>query len=155
MSTVQRWHDLVDSYEASTSQTRLSLNLKGYWDPLRKEWRDEYPLSRDYENRSRRAVIVSHPHGKPKKITVGKVKREERLGGLDQLEYYTPTCPGSSGAAVVLVDKDPSTSSVILNFSNFSRHFGWTYLHNGTVNNNTSSIWAQVNYGNDTLAKTW
>ena len=155
MSTVQRWHDLVDSYEKSTSQCQFSLNLKGYWDPLRNEWRDEYPLSRDYENRSRRAVIVSHPHGKPKKITVGKVKREERLGGLDQLEYYTPTCPGSSGAAVVLVDKDPSTSSVILNFSNFSRQFGWTYLHNGTVNNNSSSIWAQVNYGNDTLAITW
>ena len=40
-------------------------------------------------------LIVSHPHGQPKKITVG-----EGSGESPRLEYNTATCPGSSGAPV-------------------------------------------------------
>ncbi|GFS24266.1 hypothetical protein ElyMa_001659300 [Elysia marginata] len=43
-------------------------------------------------------LIVSHPHGQPKKITVGKVTDQDEE--IDRLDYNTPTCPGSSGATV-------------------------------------------------------
>ncbi|GFS13752.1 hypothetical protein ElyMa_006729900 [Elysia marginata] len=44
-------------------------------------------------------LIFSHPHGQPKKITVGELKGKQD-GGNSRLEYTTPTCPGSSGAPV-------------------------------------------------------
>ncbi|GFR96101.1 hypothetical protein ElyMa_000959800 [Elysia marginata] len=43
-------------------------------------------------------LIVSHPHGQPKKITVGVVTYLDKEN--DRLGYNTPTCPGSSGAGV-------------------------------------------------------
>ncbi|GFS07406.1 hypothetical protein ElyMa_004730300 [Elysia marginata] len=44
-------------------------------------------------------LIVSHPHGQPKKISMGDVARypDEQNS---RVEYNTPTCPGSSGALV-------------------------------------------------------
>ncbi|GFR96152.1 hypothetical protein ElyMa_002713400 [Elysia marginata] len=42
------------------------------------------------------ALIVSHPHGQPKKITVGEVTHQDIENR--RIEYNTPTCPGSSGA---------------------------------------------------------
>ncbi|GFR95672.1 hypothetical protein ElyMa_006278600 [Elysia marginata] len=48
-------------------------------------------------------LIVSHPHGQPKKITVGIVKHKDRENR--RLDYNTPTCPGSSGAAVFVYDR--------------------------------------------------
>ena len=41
-------------------------------------------------------LIVSHPHGQPKKITVG----QWRYGEFPLVEYNAATCPGSSGAPV-------------------------------------------------------
>ncbi|GFR69492.1 hypothetical protein ElyMa_000302700 [Elysia marginata] len=49
------------------------------------------------------ALIVSHPHGQPKKITVGDLEHEEKSQVL--VKYRTHTCPGSSGAPVFVVDK--------------------------------------------------
>ncbi|GFS13961.1 hypothetical protein ElyMa_006734000 [Elysia marginata] len=43
-------------------------------------------------------LIVSHPHGQPKKITVGVETHRDREN--HRLDYNTPTCPGSSGAQV-------------------------------------------------------
>ena len=42
------------------------------------------------------ALIISHPHGQPKKITVGYVRDKEH----PDVKYDTDTCPGSSGATV-------------------------------------------------------
>ncbi|GFR86176.1 hypothetical protein ElyMa_002460500, partial [Elysia marginata] len=44
------------------------------------------------------ALIVSHPHGQPKKITVGEVTHQDIENF--RVYYNTPTCPGSSGAPV-------------------------------------------------------
>ncbi|GFS26767.1 hypothetical protein ElyMa_005225800 [Elysia marginata] len=42
-------------------------------------------------------LIASHPHGQPKKITMGYRRYTYRN---PRVEYNTPTCPGSSGAPV-------------------------------------------------------
>ena len=69
-------------------------------------------------------LIVSHPHGKPKKISVGQLKDElltEDDGEFAEqnIEYYTATCKGSSGAPVFLKGVD-------------SRLYPWrAAVHNG------------------------
>ncbi|GFS22993.1 hypothetical protein ElyMa_001628800 [Elysia marginata] len=48
-------------------------------------------------------MIVSHPHGQPKKITMGELRcRDEES---PRIEYSTPTCPGTSGAPVFVSSK--------------------------------------------------
>ena len=49
-----------------------------------------------YDGGRHPTLIVSHPHGQPKKITLG----QERYEKPPFVEYNTPTCPGSSGAPV-------------------------------------------------------
>ena len=51
------------------------------------------------------ALIVSHPHGQPKKITLGQYRDEE----FPRVVYNTPTCQGSSGAAVFGFTPGPRT----------------------------------------------
>ncbi|KAK3799882.1 hypothetical protein RRG08_051513, partial [Elysia crispata] len=51
----------------------------------------------------RPTLIVSHPHGQPKKITLGQGRDEE----YPQVEYNAATCPGSSGAPVFVFHTDP------------------------------------------------
>lgn len=46
------------------------------------------------------AMVVSHPHAQPKLITLGELKHTENESR--QIIYNTPTCPGSSGAPVLL-----------------------------------------------------
>ena len=48
-------------------------------------------------------LIVSHPHGQPKKITWG----QWRYGEFPCVEYNAATCPGSSGAPVLWFYRDP------------------------------------------------
>ena len=51
---------------------------------------------------SRSILIVSHPHGQPKKITLGQLRDDEH----PLVEYNAATCRGSSGAPVFLVYPD-------------------------------------------------
>ncbi|KAK3798407.1 hypothetical protein RRG08_041705 [Elysia crispata] len=51
----------------------------------------------------RPTLIVSHPHGQPKKITLG----QWRDGEFPRVVYNAPTCPGSSGAPVFRFNTDP------------------------------------------------
>ena len=46
-------------------------------------------------------VVVSHPHGRPKYITVGEAKQKDLRFVVGPLTYATSTCPGSSGAPVM------------------------------------------------------
>ncbi|GFO12811.1 hypothetical protein PoB_003931600 [Plakobranchus ocellatus] len=48
-------------------------------------------------------IIVSHPHGRAKTITVGEIERFIRDDALMQVRYTTDTCPGSSGAPVLVL----------------------------------------------------
>lgn len=51
-------------------------------------------------------IVVSHPHGQPKKVTVGSVAGPVVEGTRRYLTYNTDTCPGSSGAPVLLLKFD-------------------------------------------------
>ncbi|RUS75189.1 hypothetical protein EGW08_017048 [Elysia chlorotica] len=52
------------------------------------------------------AVIFSHPHGEPKKISVGRLVEHNDHSTFNLppgIKYRTPTCPGCSGAPVILI----------------------------------------------------
>ncbi|XP_059159749.1 uncharacterized protein LOC131943564 isoform X2 [Physella acuta] len=52
-------------------------------------------------------IIVSHPHGCPKQVSVGQwTHRQERDGYKTRYWYTTCTCPGSSGAHVYRLGND-------------------------------------------------
>ena len=81
-------------------------------------------------------VIVSHPHGQPKKVTVGELLKyqvnwaEPRAGALTwTLFYNTATCPGSSGAPVFEVSS--RSTGYVYNVGAF--HSGWTPKGNHSV----------------------
>ncbi|XP_076452534.1 uncharacterized protein LOC143288129 [Babylonia areolata] len=57
-----------------------------------------YRQSRDVD-----VVIISHPHGSPKKVSVGKMSRRHNM---TVALYTAATCPGSSGAPVVRLSDD-------------------------------------------------
>ncbi|CAG5120118.1 unnamed protein product [Candidula unifasciata] len=51
-------------------------------------------------------VIVSHPHGCSKHVSIGYCISMDATGsGYTECQYTTPTCPGSSGAYVFVVGK--------------------------------------------------
>ncbi|GFN99910.1 hypothetical protein PoB_002641600 [Plakobranchus ocellatus] len=50
----------------------------------------------------RLCVVVSHPHGQPKYVTVGRGLKKEAQSYV----YITDTCPGSSGAPVLVFIPD-------------------------------------------------
>uniref|UniRef100_A0A2C9M5B0 Uncharacterized protein n=1 Tax=Biomphalaria glabrata TaxID=6526 RepID=A0A2C9M5B0_BIOGL len=50
------------------------------------------------------AIIVSHPHGCPKRISIGRCRgKDEENGGNSRYTYTTCTCPGSSGAWIYML----------------------------------------------------
>lgn len=51
-------------------------------------------------------LIVSHPHGQSKKVTLGELHSFSCPGWLHQMQftYTTDTCPGSSGAFMLLLE---------------------------------------------------
>ena len=87
-------------------------------------------------------LIISHPHGQAKKITLGK-QRELKDGVQD---YQTATCPGSSGAQVFDVYTEVDDAGL--------RHRGlgyylFAFIHSGTrTQTQTSSVSTdQINFG--------
>ncbi|GFS03066.1 hypothetical protein ElyMa_002879200 [Elysia marginata] len=50
------------------------------------------------------ALIISHPHGQPKQISIGEMRYQFEDGPL--VKYNTATCPGSSGALVLVIDRN-------------------------------------------------
>ena len=126
----QRWISLIDFPDQPPSNRPW----QAWFERLRAPFSD---------GSSNHAVVVSHPHGQPKKISVGKV-----IGARDQfyvedyVEYHTPTCSGSSGAPVFPLHLDSRDSRLRINFlyANF--------VHSGTNTNVPLSLRTQVNYGN-------
>ena len=58
-------------------------------------------------------VIVSHPHGQPKQVTLGEFKKKFWGSNFDQFTYTTDTCPGSSGAPVLWVPRGISNPTYL------------------------------------------
>ncbi|KAK0068034.1 hypothetical protein Bpfe_002875 [Biomphalaria pfeifferi] len=58
----------------------------------------------DVKNSEKLVVIVSHPHGTPKKVTIGKSDERKKISdGHSVLTYSTNTCPGSAGAFLYIL----------------------------------------------------
>ena len=98
------------------------------------------PREMSTRKRQRYTLIISHPHGQAKKITLGK-HREEK--GVVQ-DYQTATCPGSSGASVFDLYTESDDAGL--------RHWGfgrYDYIHSGTyTQTQTSSVSTdQINFG--------
>ncbi|XP_059139774.1 uncharacterized protein LOC131927913 isoform X1 [Physella acuta] len=68
-------------------------------DDLRRKVRDKYGR---FDNVDKLTVIVSHPHGCPKQVSVGRWTRKHERDGWHKYTYTTCTCPGSSGAHVYM-----------------------------------------------------
>ena len=82
-------------------------------------------------------LIISHPHGQAKKITLGKLRYTVKGGNSGYREYETATCPGSSGAPVfMLYTKGDDV---------FLHHGYLGYIHSGTQSSSVSTD--QINYG--------
>ncbi|XP_059146803.1 uncharacterized protein LOC131934715 [Physella acuta] len=62
-----------------------------------------------HDNVDKLAVIVSHPHGCPKQVSVGQWTHKHMKDGYRTRYWYTTcTCPGSSGATVYTLEYDCS-----------------------------------------------
>ncbi|XP_059159739.1 uncharacterized protein LOC131943563 isoform X4 [Physella acuta] len=73
---------------------------------LCKEVRDKYKY-RGFFGVDKLTVILSHPHGCPKQVSVGQLThKREKDGGYTRYWYTTCTCPGSSGATVYRLRHD-------------------------------------------------
>ena len=81
-------------------------------------------------------LIISHPHGQAKKITLGK-QRPVKGGNSYYQEYETATCPGSSGA--------PVFELYTVGDDVFLLHGYHGYIHSGTQSSSVSTD--QINYG--------
>ena len=90
------------------------------------------------------SLIISHPHGQAKKITLGKQREEDDLFVLD---YQTATCPGSSGAPVFDVYTEGDDGG--LRHWDLRRYNVFGYIHSGTrTQTQTSSVSTdQINFG--------
>ena len=82
-------------------------------------------------------LIISHPHGQAKKITLGKLRPTVK----DYYrEYETATCPGSSGAPVFVLNT--KGDDVFLRDGVYG-YYG--YIHSGTQSSSVSTD--QINFG--------
>ena len=109
---VDRFHHDKDicRVECVTHDEALAKRIRSLWTSLYSEFSeplDLYLSSLDFlspcDGGRGPILIVSHPHGQPKKITLG----QWRYGELSLIEYNTATCPGSSGAPVFGFYTDP------------------------------------------------
>ncbi|KAI8780080.1 hypothetical protein BgiBS90_019274 [Biomphalaria glabrata] len=140
-----RWaHDSGDLcfLEGFTCDRELFNNIDNKIKQFNVLWKtihDRYALDERKEKMERKyyykrlVVVVSHPHGGPKKISLGRLdeqlKNKLKNDTGYQLFYDSPTCEGSSGAPVYLYGQD---------------WFKVEYVHSGTTEDrqlNHSTTW--------------
>ncbi|KAK6192298.1 hypothetical protein SNE40_003790 [Patella caerulea] len=54
-------------------------------------------------------MVIAHPHGGPKQVTIGKTIAVEMEGFVGKIYHTARTCPGSSGGLVITVGGDASS----------------------------------------------
>ncbi|KAK3783019.1 hypothetical protein RRG08_015359 [Elysia crispata] len=69
-------------------------------------------------------VVISHPHGNPKQVTVGEVKDADPRTPTAFITYNSSTCRGSSGAPVLAFNTEASEGSGIFIHSMGGLHGG-------------------------------
>ncbi|KAI8780382.1 hypothetical protein BgiBS90_019576, partial [Biomphalaria glabrata] len=79
-----------------TLGNKLMGMFKHFENVWRKVW-NKYIASR---SEHKLTIIVSHPHGCSKQVSVGQWKDRLNVGSRSKFTYTTCTCPGSSGAHV-------------------------------------------------------
>ena len=141
-SLYRRWDSLPNPNKPSPPNTRKLC----FSTPLRKllSWG-----RRDY------ALIISHPHGQHKKLTVGRVRNGFNQDADNYVEYHTATCPGSSGALVIpLYLEFRVTRPRHWRLRHWLSHH-WSlhhvvrgFVHSGTHSEPHLVFKDQVNYGN-------
>jgi hypothetical protein len=58
----------------------------------------------EVKNPEKLVVIVSHPHGAHKKVSIGKILEKNTFSdGYSSISYSTNTCPGSTGAFLYIL----------------------------------------------------
>ncbi|XP_059147727.1 uncharacterized protein LOC131935369 [Physella acuta] len=119
-------------------------DLKGFLDKYEQAQKKVYQLfQKDYLKDKKVLVIIGHPHGGPKMVSVDEWDEKEMLKDVrDRQEwcrysYVAATCPGSSGSPVYILGQK---------ISGFGYWFGHTHNHSSgysdrqTVKRNYSSI---------------
>ncbi|KAK6978457.1 hypothetical protein BgiMline_019388, partial [Biomphalaria glabrata] len=87
-----------------TCDKDLGEKLQGMFKSYLKLWDAVYSKYKRIRNACQLAIIVSHPHGCAKHISLGKwVDKFQAEGYFKKFTYTTDTCPGSSGALVNLI----------------------------------------------------
>ncbi|KAI8779257.1 hypothetical protein BgiBS90_020239 [Biomphalaria glabrata] len=113
------WCRLVSVTCDSGLVNQLTASLELYFEQWKKV-HEKYQRSRD---KDKLTFVVSHPHGCPKQISIGKWTgkyKESMKKYLNKFTYNASTCPGSSGAPVHCVG-----------------YTGWWFcqqVHSGTLN---------------------
>ncbi|XP_059176590.1 uncharacterized protein LOC131956187 [Physella acuta] len=97
--------------------------MVGRFYTINKKVNEKYKSRRDVE---RLTIIVSHPHGCSKQVSVGHWLHKQGEGRQTRYTYTTSTCPGSSGALVYRLG-----------------HWMFNHLHIGT---NSSITFDGLNY---------
>ena len=88
-------------------------------------------------------LIISHPHGQAKKITLGKRRPTVKDDNYYYQEYETATCPGSSGAPGFELYTKGDDVGLRNNVFGYLGYLG--YIHSGTQSSSVSTD--QINYG--------
>ncbi|XP_059156651.1 uncharacterized protein LOC131941424 [Physella acuta] len=73
-------------------------------------------------------IIVSHPHGLSKQVSVGRWVHKQEVGAGTMYTYTTCTCPGSSGAIVYILGSRLSTAHTHSGTNEKGLNFSGVYL---------------------------
>ena len=139
-SLVRRWLSLTEDIGSRPIYSKKSSLL----DRLRKAEATRSRSTPIYSKKSSLSgegqdytLIISHPHGQAKKITLGKRRPTVKGGKPRYREYETATCPGSSGAPGFVLYTEGDDVFV------HNRAHG--YIHSGTQSSSVSTD--QINRG--------
>lgn len=98
----------VDTDWCNLTCASHNMKLLLYLKYLEEEYLEVHKRIRDkyFNSEQQLVVVVSHPHGWSKLISIGRWTARKELDGIDtKYEYTSSTCPGSSGAPVFILGR--------------------------------------------------